>query len=430
MTIFTVETWPFRPHHTRTSDEQERWWRECYVPGSLDVLVDSWVGWNIITGPPGSGKSTLLQVFKRAHAGQSFIVDYHPASWERMGATGSANHLVRILKVASESLRHFFLEDPQKLAPLTSSHLEFLRWIIEKFNDPRAFIRWRDALPEQWRNILHQIEYSDIYPTQTEMTDVDGQLEELVSLLRLVGLQRLILLIDLNLEDCRRYRDQLNELFSWLELIHHPGLQVVVALPNDMSQIEEMVGDVRGRIQFRTVKLSESFLDEMIAHALAASTQGAMHSLDQLYSPQLLKQVNDLVKLEYGLSVPGAWIRMIEVSLSLFHEQPRQLDEVDFCGIQREYYHRFVPLQYDRARGEIYRGRLTLKLDMAPLEFFERVWQARGHRLLSENLSYKSDYAHTLAKRVRDVIEPDPKNPIYLLNQKGEGYWLENCRFS
>jgi len=51
--------------------------------------------------------------------------------------------------------------------------------------------------------------------------------------------------------------------------------------------------------------------------------------------------------------------------------------------------------------------------------------QQKGRRVNSDLVASKNNL-HTLASRLRKVIEPDPADKVYLKNRRDEGYWLEN----
>jgi len=98
--------------------------------------------------------------------------------------------------------------------------------------------------------------------------------------------------------------------------------------------------------------------------------------------------------------------------------------------IKRAFYARFIPLRLDPHHRGIWRGPKFIPLDKQPFRLLEILAQHKGKPMLSEDLN--KDVAgslsnvHTLVRRVREAIEPDPSVPIYLKNRQDEGYWLEN----
>ncbi len=430
MMNYLLYDWPFQAEGARSPEDAARWWEICYQPSDLDELIDSLRGWSIISGAPGSGKSTLMRAFLRRHAGARLVIEYSPSSWGGMKVPSQANHLFRIQHLVSQALGRRLAEQPYRLEQLSPTQLEFLRWLIHKYNDTRAFTRWLDALPPSSRSLFTDIVYSDLYPSQVEIVDVEGQIEELLILLKTLDLSTLTICLDLDSEDQGCYQAEMIGLFDRLELMHHPDFQVIAFLPDSFLREGDWFEKTRGRVQQRRIPQVERDSLNIAQRALSAASGGRMSNLADLFMPECAAQARDLVVDEYGGHTPGGWLRLVELGLSLAGQGGAPLDAEAFPRLQQAYYQRFAPLRFDESSGQIWRGhKLLQKMDLAPMELFVKVWHAGGHPLQSEQLSRNPDYAHTLAKRVRQVIEPDPKQPIYLLNQKSVGYWLANCRF-
>ena len=187
-----VERWPFLSPQMRTPQEEERWWAECYVPDPHEAVLQSHPDWTIVTGGVGSGKSTMLRALKHSKAATALILEDDILSWRGRLTKESPNLLFRVMCTSSRALRQHFLTSPADLDRLSPAQREFLRWLIEKFNDPRSYVRWLDGLPAKAAALMDAVPFGDLYRSQTETQDVDAQIEELLNLSRRVGYEEIL----------------------------------------------------------------------------------------------------------------------------------------------------------------------------------------------------------------------------------------------
>lgn len=84
----TVARWVFQSPQARSWEENERWWRECYVPSAMDAVIQSPPHWRIIVGGIGCGKSIALAALERQACEHALILRYPPEYWPH-GKKGS-----------------------------------------------------------------------------------------------------------------------------------------------------------------------------------------------------------------------------------------------------------------------------------------------------------------------------------------------------
>src|SRR5262245_9311716 len=141
MTI-KIERWPFLPFESRTPEETERWWAECYLPTTAERTV--WLDKNrsvILSGCAGSGKSIAAAALARTAAGHKLLlINYPPTYWPdgpRAWLPGKS-HLRQIMACAAVQLLELFSTELKGLTQLSSLKQQFLRWLIEKHYGERA----------------------------------------------------------------------------------------------------------------------------------------------------------------------------------------------------------------------------------------------------------------------------------------------------
>lgn len=418
-------TWPFVSASNRLPAEEERWWQECYLPLPAQAIVEGYSQGCVILGGYQSGRSTLLAALRRS-AQTHFLVVEDEFLAQPGQETSPGNALYRLISQAVWSIRERLREHPELLAQIHSrTVLEFLRWGIEKFHGQRAFLRWLDGLPEDITIPFKDIPFEDFYPTQQEMRDVQGQIEELLNLSQKMGYQGVIYLVDVAPFPTPAQMDELRAFLGWRELMHHHGLKLVLALPPVLTR-EEIQRLLRGRLPILEMTESKEFIAEVVSRHLKAASQGQIQALEQVCEPALLQRLENLLKEEFGYAPPGTWLRLAGLVLELINGPHEPLKEASFEPLSSLYFTRFCPLHPDPDPGRlgVWRGYRWIELERSLYDFFQLLARAR-HPVDHTVVQTTKSNLHTLASRLRKAIEPADEH-IYLKNTKGEGYILEN----
>lgn len=432
---FTFLRWPFEAPEARLPEEEERWWAECYAPNPVQSVLESRSQWCVLLGGYQSGKSTALAALRRARQEQGVLIlqedftEFLPPPLAQSLPLSAPSLLWRVLRRACWIARNQIGEQPHLLSGLSATQKEFLRWAIEKFYGRRAFLRWLDT-PDLEAG-MRDVEYQDIYPSP--LSDVEGQIEELLSLGRRLGYRSILVLVDLAPWLPPRLLKEIRATLGCLEPMQHPGLQVVMALP-PVFEAADVVRLCRGRAAVLSTEVSEEHTRRVLSRYLLAATTGEIQQPEQLYAPDLLRQVQSFLQSEFpqseGSSPPiGAWLKATEILLEIAaRASTLPLTASAFPEMRRAFYERFLPLRL--AAGEekvgVWRGYRWIPLERAAYEFLKALARGRGRPLDAESLHTSKGNLHTLASRLREAIEPEESSRIYLKNAKGEGYWLEN----
>ncbi|GIK43243.1 MAG: hypothetical protein BroJett011_70760 [Chloroflexota bacterium] len=426
--------WPFLPQEQRTPEQNERWWEECYIPSPADVTLRGLPHSVVVSGGPGSGKSIALQALEKQEAGRWLTFRYPVDRWpgEPLAWAGKYQHLGQMMACASLTLKDLLTNQSHKLDRLSAINFEYLRWLIEKYSGERAFRRWADRIGRPaLLNLLTQ-PFDDLYPTDTALPDMQGQIEELVTICQRLGFDGVIAVVDVNESQVTHEAmpEKFSNLFGRLTPLQFPGFAIKAALPEGLLARARLVERSRGRITFTALSWSGESCRQLSDRHLQAATEKKVKGLSDLGCPELITTLEKKITDLYGGPQPRAWLRLALTLLEAYlqHEQPLEL--VHQNDLIRTYFAHYVPLKFDRERCGVWRGVEFISLEEQPFNFLEVLWQYQGGQYANEALLRKvtSSQANlnTLANRLRKKIEPTPDHPIYLLNTRSQGYTLEN----
>lgn len=440
MPNLTYASWPFRSPGALPPDEAARWWAQCYYEPDAARLAAGWSHWRVILGGPGSGKSVLLAALEANELaeGRSFVVRYPPSRWP--GAPHAlikdGNHLAQIMAAIALRLRDYLSSTPAEIARLTVGQRTVLRWMMDDYLGRRAFERWADGLPDDAARLLQDVPSEKLYTSTTQPLEVVGQIDEAVNLIRRLGFERIALAVDVNGREAQTQLSALGDLFSWLELMQQPGLTLMAAVPRAAAEEVDLVAHARGRVNFARLDWETDRVWAMTEKCLRAALNDQSVQLDQLITPDALKELGERLAAEYGEVSPQGWVWLTETLLHCGSRDsaglPLGADSAD--RLWRDLCARHFPLELIAGRG-VWRGPRFIAIDPQPLRFLEILWRSHepinidspGMESVLGDTRNPKNLMHTLARRLRQAIEPDPSRPIYLISDRGEGgYWLDN----
>ncbi len=437
------EAWPFRPLEQRSLEETAQWWEHCYVPSSADRLLPGHPNWCIITGGPGSGKSVALAALAEREKAESFVIPYPPERWP--GATGALlrndpTHLGQMMATASREIRDYFDKNPVQLASLTALQREFVRWLMERVGRKRAYYRWLEGLPEELSEPFQSTpEVDDLYPTTSDPADIQGQIEELVQLVRAFGFQRVVYLVDFSMQKDSQQAEKLADLFGWLDLTYHPGFALVAAVPLDIVREGNVIEQARGRVSVISLDWTAAECRTLAERhiQLAMTDEEDIHSLTTYAVPELLNEMDKTIQEEFDSPSPAGWVSLAETLLFLTHQpanalaRPLTLEQADI--LKQAYFQRHMLLRIDDQHHGVWRGPRFIAVDEQPMHFLRLLHRRAGKPINwdDQDLQFVAGSpanVHSIASRLRATIEPAPKQWVYVLNSRGAGgYWLENA---
>ncbi len=144
----------------------------------------------------------------------------------------------------------------------------------------------------------------------------------------------------------------------------------------------------------------------------------------------IIRLANELQNL-YGFYTPKIWLELGQILIS-YVKVNKKLTLKQLDDILHAYYANYVPLKFDTNKQGVWRGQEFIELDPKPFGFFEILWRYRNSlddpdRALFK-FAGKRGNINTIASRLRNKIEPAPKQPVYVKNDRSRGYWVENVK--
>ncbi|RME45999.1 MAG: hypothetical protein D6796_09585 [Caldilineae bacterium] len=434
----SVAGWPFLPPEEGTPEQEEDWWGECHLFSRADVTLRGVDRSVVVYGGPGSGKSVALRAFCRFGGKDWLVVRYPIERWpgeERAWVSKpEVGHLGQMMACASMAVKDFLSGQPGGIEDLTPIDLEYLRWLVEKYSGPRAFRRWANALGDDRLLGLLAQPYEDLYPTDSALQDVQGQIEELVTLCRRLGFAKGVAFeVDVNAESLGggERLEKMKALFGWLTLWEFDGFALRAAVPEGLLQQTGLKALIRDRATFVPLRWSVEECREMAARALRAATNGQVETLSAILAGDLLAALETSIETLYGGPSPKGWVQLAAVAVREHARAGRLLEGKDADRLLRNYFATCVPLKLEPARRGVWRGPQFIELEEQPYRVFEVLWRNRKSNYFETadalaRVAGTPGNLHTLIRRLRQKIEPCPGKPVYICSSRNRGYWLEN----
>lgn len=414
--------WPFEPVDNLPEAIQTRWWSECFLPTSDYVTLQNQPHWAILVGGAGCGKSILLRALKRARQVDDFVLDL-PVISRAQGAAGDSNLLAEIMTLATQRLSDHFSDNQSMLEKISPTQRQFVRWLFERFLGRRPYLVFLDGLDPNFRNLIEGVAFEEFYPTQTEIGDVRGQINELGILVRSLGFQNILVFVDTVPYATEAQLKKLVDFLGWLEPMHHRGFVVMSAISQALFDQYNLEYLMRGRVKIIRVASSPQESRAIAGRRLFAATNGKLQTLEDIAEQNLLDKLEQMVIKEFDSLFSGPLVNLTELLLDSMKPE-KKVAEQQFEHLQSSFYLKHLPLRLgvETQRRGVWRGHRFIPLDTGVYELLERLsksrvdtWGGRGG----------DEYLHKLASRLRKAIEPNAQNPIYIQNRRNEGYWLE-----
>ncbi len=445
----TYSDWPFLGDDARTLADTERWWAECYLPIKGTTDLQGQPHWRIVKAGAGMGKSVALRALEKTVQGNALIVrcTLDDLSRSPHAPVKGKNQLAQFMNLAAAVITQHLIEHPDKtsalvmkqdethhpnkLEPFSKTQLEFLRWLIQNFRDERAYVRFLDALPEAVGKELKKVKFKNVYATQTDNPDIDGQIQELVNLARRMQFDQILVVLDVDGVVSESGLADLKELLSWHALIKNKGLALVGAMNNQLAEKINLIKTARGLINLVTLNWSAEEIRTMAEKHLRAATGGTLERVEDLFESSLVTELEQLILAEYAALAPRGWIDLVRIGLGMRGVSGTPLGLGSALELKTTFFETCMPLRIDpnpSVRG-VWRGPRFIEMDEAPYNFFRVLWKKQGQVTVFEDfrgLAKSKEYLNTLASRVRKELEPLRPQNIYLKNTRADGYFLEH----
>jgi hypothetical protein len=431
--------------------ENEPWLGDVFIPlPAFERLKEEHS--TILYGETGSGKTAMRLALKREKQENVFTALWLPEPILENPAEGTALAQQAIKQATRACLEGLILEGslPERLGEPSSHIASALQWFLKNYLpfDPAFYLQSQaDRLSGAETQWYLKLQGQNFQTVVTEQASLRDQIRLLLMILRAAKYERLWLTIDgLERWTPRQTGEQVEALLeavlSTLVFFDLPNVAFKFFLPASFKSILHKTSGVE-RHRAEEVQLIwsaedlKAMLEKRTAYALSSSKKVTLEALCE--SGEFLKWLG-----EYGGASPRAWLEFTAPLLAKYQHQGKRLTAAQTREFIRQHP---APLRLDRERREIWLGRKCVPVGSAPeFRVLEYLALRPGKIGSLEELYY---YAYkeletvpdkgepawvskenwraamdTLLWRVRQKIEPNPKEPIYLITHHGKGLEL------
>ncbi|WP_165774685.1 winged helix-turn-helix domain-containing protein [Candidatus Viridilinea mediisalina] len=436
-------------------DERDRLHEYFVDHHAYHAIIDTGVVRStILHAPRGSGKSSTRRMFESYCQGASLpllllpLTDWMPVVERAAGAPiGPRDLLAELLRLFVVALAD--LPDPPQ-EPLVPDEAGYLRWIVATYGD---YLRPSQRTVLRERGWLAQATDNDLRAYQLDGLPVLRAFTLLAQLSAMLGCATCYVIIDGVDELCETSADWatgaelLVPLLGNIRLLEVPGLAFKLFIPSGV------VAALRERRLLRedriaTIELSwtANQLEQLLRNRLTVFSDGAVESLAQIAIPELALLDQQLCVAAAGsprmLLSLGDWLIQICARSATDDDllfRPLHLQAaLDACGARLPAIG-IAPLHI-ASDGTIWLGEQLLEAGrrLTPLQrrLLNYLYQHHGRLCSTDELIANvwppdatpndKDSLRRLADRLIEVLEPDPRQPIYLERLHGGFYVLHH----
>jgi len=391
----------------------------------------------------------------------------------------AAHHLRQVLKRSTEALWLTLLQDADMAAAFAPEAQSRFRWFCRQYNrnllsagavkknlesllDSPLDVPWPDFLRavkggnladlltgQEWRSdprkrLIVEVVGAEPAPLAPHSFSPAELWEAWVSLVLEAGLRAVYVLVDRvdetawTADNVRTAVDLIVPLMANLPLMETPHSAFKFFLPRYMqSELQSRRAVRQDRLLFRKIAWNERLLSDLLQERLLAYSDGLRRSLAPLCAGTLgLRVDDDLVR--YADRSPRRLLRLGNHLFLAHCSRPTkgvQLTQEDWDRALAAFQQEYIPsLRLDEYRQKVYVGEREVALTGLEYRFLLCLYE-NGGWCDKEKLAVQvwnaeegvTDQAISrVARRIREKIEPDPGRPIYLITERGSGFWLRH----
>jgi len=268
-----------------------------------------------------------------------------------------------------------------------------------------------------------------------------------VEMVRSSGLKAVYVLVDRvdetpeTADDAGAVVRLLKPLLGSLFLMETPGAAFKIFLPSSTFAPLRACGSVRfDRLEVYEIEWGENLLGEMLSRRLLTYSDGRVRALAQICGAPLSEAIDREV-VRWADRSPRRLLRLGELLFRAHVEKEDNslfLDERDWecarVALLRE--HRRL-LRVDPSVAQVFVGQTRVALAPMEYRFLLALYEKKGWcekeeliaRVWEAEEGVTDQAVSRLVRRIREKIEPDPGNPIYLITEHSQGFRLVNVEW-
>jgi hypothetical protein len=416
----------------------------------------------VVFGDSGSGKTALRLALTRQAARENappthLVVQWQPEPVEGVRGSPAVRIVVRqVLEACAATLLTTFARHPRPFHNALPTAQMAAHWFIQTFagQDQRHVLAVieEEIASAEGRSLSRRLITDPAPPVlHTEVAE-QRIIALLTTTLQRMGMRGVWVMVD-GFEPWLRsaapaLSDLLLAILSTLELFDLNGFAIKMFAPRSLEPIiTGSWGAIKGRVDLYTLAWTPDQLTLITQRHIAAKigrpqvTFGDLCAADRELRAWLQR---------YGGSTPRGWLKLIRplVDTFLASGASQPLSRNDWRTVQRTNPPR---LSIDLATDRVFIGDAEVSgLQPRPYRLLRYLYENRARRVPRSELYYRAyqglgeeprthddrgwedpaDWNNVLDNallRLRKIVEPDPRHPVYILTDRGWGVKLENA---
>jgi len=442
--------------------EYEPWLAQCYVPPPNFALMARWRSM-LVFGDAGAGKTALRLALERTWAPPEAKPTALVAHWpftlvEDASLTGTRlvrAYTAQALDAVARALMHHLTQFPPNWGQLPGWVRNALGWFAQTFFLGDLGQHLEPLQSEYGGEQVSRLQEAllrpalDVLPPSSPIPLVIAEVAKAVQALGLEGVRVTVDGLEPWYEaDRTLLADQLESFLNALALFEHPRFAYAIFVPSELDSSDWSPGSVvRRRVDVYRLKWDALALETMMERRLALALGETAFPLSRLGPPERLRR---WLRGCGGYSARG-WLATLRPFVARFLAKAEEggrrepLTDEECVRVETESPPR---LFIDPDTDQVLVGwRQVEGLQPAQLALLKYLYQQRGrlcpretvlryylqttgelHRLEPGQARYSAEGLLDQAMyRLRQAIEPDPANPIFVITEKQRGFRLQNA---
>ncbi|MBC7226174.1 MAG: winged helix-turn-helix transcriptional regulator [Thermoflexales bacterium] len=414
----------------------------------------------VIFGEPGSGKTAIYRELEALNIRPDgrpvrLIVHWRPAPLppeEHSGLPWVSRLTREMLDACASALVHHLYRFPEDYTGVSEWVQERIIWFIHRYTLGPPEVRWKPLAEgsEPGAPLIRQVLGAPVPTVLYNDAPSEMVLAELLSAVKGLGMEGIWVMTD-GLEGWasvapEHLTESLKAFLSTLSLFSPSGPVYKLFLPAEMEPaVSRASGMARRRIEGIRIRWDPSMLQGLVERRLAFAFGKETFSLDQLCSAPTLRKWLEKV----GGTSPREWLDQVAVLAEYYMANPQDtpIGEETWKRLRQEHPPRFY---LDEERRQVRIGGRLVNLEDLPAKAYDMLcylYRHSGQVVTKAELYFRvylgkeriprpgddgyeapTQYAgliDTNLWRLRQAIEPDPREPVLLLTRRGHGVVLQ-----
>lgn len=419
------------------AEYEQPWLEQCFVPPpEFDLIAGSRSV--VVFGGPGSGKTALYQALRRCLMPEATRPYRLCCEWHPQAEATLERQLDQVLATTAGVLQSHLSQWPSVWDEAPDHAQRTMAWFIRKY---RALSNTSQgsSIQAPWPSIISP-EVQEDYLEQAATGQI---IAELTKALAQIGLQGVCVLVDPDsLGDPEAVSKSLVYFLSTLRLFENPRFIYKLVLPTALESILSNTGGVmRRRLDRYRLRWLERNLVSVVEKRLWLASGGQVEQLQDVCQDETLEEW----LARCGGMTPRGWLDQARPLAAHYLDRDQPLTVEEWHRIRRI---RPPQLWIDQTQKSVMVGyRQVQELPETEWAILEYLYQHQERICTRDELYHKAhlstsgptqnkkrflpkEYEGALNNallRLRQAIEPDPKDPLFVVTHRGKGVKLEHA---